>query len=200
MQSPGVNPHDDIPTPRLILRGMSVAFLEASLRGDVEQAQAALGLAAPSEWFTQKRFIALRRDGCCTDPAYLPWSVRAIGLRATGEMIGHIGFHSRPDPPYLRELAPGAVEFGYEVAAAHRRQGYATEAICGLMTWAATEHAVERFVVSISPANTASTALAAKLGFLRIGGHEDEFDGYEDIYLLHWSDARRHTYLTPANR
>jgi RimJ/RimL family protein N-acetyltransferase len=195
MQFPEHNPHDDLLTPRLILRGMSVAFLEASLRGDVEQAQSLLGLAPPRAWFSQKRLMAMRRDDCCSDPAYLPWSVRAIGLRATGEMIGHIGFHSRPDPPYLRELAPGAVELGYSVAAAHRRQGYATEAICGMMTWAATEHAVERFVVSISPANVASTALAAKLGFVRIGGHEDEIDGYEDIYLFHWSDFRREVQI-----
>ena len=31
------------------------------------------------------------------DPHYLPWSVRAILLKETREMVGHLRFHTRPD-------------------------------------------------------------------------------------------------------
>ena len=49
------------------------------------------------------------------------------------------------------------------------------------MRWAHQVHGVTRFVLSIRPDNTASQALAAGLGFVRIGSHIDEVDGLEDI-------------------
>ena len=70
---------------------------------------------------------------------------------------------------------------GYFVLPGFRRQGLAEEAALGMMGWAARTRGVARFVVSISPDNAASVAMARKLGFARIGGHIDEEDGYEDI-------------------
>lgn len=64
----------------------------------------------------------------------------------------------------------------------YRRQGFAYEAAGALMNWARTEHGVKRFVVSISPENTPSLALAAKFGFRKIGSHIDEVDGLEEIF------------------
>jgi [ribosomal protein S5]-alanine N-acetyltransferase len=63
------------------------------------------------------------------DPHYLPWSARAILLKETGEMVGHLRFHTRPDPEYLHPYARGAVELGYVIFSAHRRRGYALEAL-----------------------------------------------------------------------
>jgi RimJ/RimL family protein N-acetyltransferase len=40
------------------------------------------------------------------------------------------------------------------------------------------------FVVSIRPDNAASLSLAAQLGFVKIGHHIDEVDGWEDIFEL----------------
>jgi RimJ/RimL family protein N-acetyltransferase len=103
--------------------------------------------------------------------------------RDTRQMVGRIGFHTAPNPTYLAGLAPGGVELGYVVFSDQRRRGYAREAILGLMRWAHLEHAVARFVISISPANAPSLAVAAALGFARIGSHMDEEDGPEDIFL-----------------
>jgi RimJ/RimL family protein N-acetyltransferase len=97
-------------------------------------------------------------------------------------MVGAIGFHTRPGAAYLAELSPGGVEFGYQVFTAYRRQGYAGEAATALMDWAHTQHGVNRFVLSISPENIPSLALAQKLGFTVIGAHIDEEDGPEDIF------------------
>lgn len=102
--------------------------------------------------------------------------------RVESTMIGQIGFHTRPGPEYLATLSPGGVELGYTVFEAWRRQGYAREAAEGLMDWAHRSHGVTRFVVSISPTNRASLALASRLAFARIGSHVDEEDGPEDIF------------------
>ena len=116
------------------------------------------------------------------DPTLLRWLMRGMVLRSERRLIGHIGFHTAPGPDYLSALAPGGVEFGFEVFAHWQRQGFATEAADALMQWARREHGITRFIVSISPANTPSLGLAAKFGFRRIGSHLDEEDGPEDIF------------------
>jgi RimJ/RimL family protein N-acetyltransferase len=103
-------------------------------------------------------------------------------------MVGHIGFHTQPGADYLRELAPGGIEYGYTVFSAFRRQGYAREACEALMQWAYQAHQVTRFVVSIRPDNIPSRRLADQLGFKRIGSHVDEEDGLEDIYEVHYGN------------
>jgi RimJ/RimL family protein N-acetyltransferase len=117
-----------------------------------------------------------------TDPEYLPWSARAILLKETREMVGHLRFHSRPDPEYLHPYARDAVELGYVIFSAHRRRGYALEALKGAMSWAET-NGVRRFIASVSPSNAPSIALVAKTGFRKIGEHIDSEDGLEHIYL-----------------
>lgn len=117
------------------------------------------------------------------DPLYQPWSMRALVDKQTMSMVGHIRFHTRPDPDYLRPYATAAVEFGYEVFPNHRRRGYAYEATEGVMQWARERHNVRRFVVTVSPDNLPSLGLIAKLDFRKIGEHMDPVDGVEGIYL-----------------
>ena len=103
-------------------------------------------------------------------------------------MVGHIGFHTAPDPDYLRSLSPGGVELGLSVFPPFRRQGYAREAAIAMVHWAHQTHGVIGFVMSIRPDNTPSQGLAAELGFVRIGSHIDEVDGIEEI--LEWRVSR----------
>lgn len=92
-------------------------------------------------------------------------------------MVGHIGFHGSPK-------TVGRAEMGYTVMPNHRRQGYATEAARALMAWAAREHGVARFFVSIAPDNASSLAMAAKLGFRQVGEQIDEEDGLEYVFEI----------------
>jgi ribosomal-protein-alanine N-acetyltransferase len=92
-------------------------------------------------------------------------------------MIGHIGFHGPPE-------TIGRAELGYSVMPDHRRRGYAIEAARSLMDWAAREHDVTSFFVSIAPDNAASLALAAKLGFAQVGEQIDEQDGLGYVFEL----------------
>ncbi len=173
-----------ISSPRLELIPMTPAFLRASLAGDLRQAEQIIGLSLPENWPDYPRVLQLRLKQLEEDPTLEPWLLRAIALRSSGAMIGNIGFHTAPGPAYLEPISPGAVEFGFEVLASFRRQGYAEEASRALMNWASGWYGVTRFIMSISPDNIPSQALAAKLGFVRIGSHIDEVDGLEEILQL----------------
>lgn len=173
---------DVIASERLDLVALSAEFLDASLEGDRARMARLVGFVIAPEWPDEPAIVRRRRDELAADPGLQPWLTRAMVLRRSNRMIGHIGFHGRPDAEHLRELAPGAVEFGYVVFPGFRRRGHAREASVALMAWAARTHGVKRFVVSISPSNVASLALAQQLGFHRIGSHIDEIDGPEDIF------------------
>jgi RimJ/RimL family protein N-acetyltransferase len=57
------------------------------------------------------------------------------------------------------------------------------------MNWAHQDHGITRFIVSISPTNIASLALARKFGFTQIGEQLDEEDGLEYIFERRMDDA-----------
>jgi [ribosomal protein S5]-alanine N-acetyltransferase len=172
----------DIETPRLFLRCFSPGSLRSGLAGDVGPIERQLAARVPSDLIREPAVLRFAAARLAEDPNYLPWSARAIILKHTGDMIGHIRFNTMPDPDYLRPFAQQAVEFGYVVFPSYRRQWYAFEAILGAMDWAKTR-AVRRFVLTISPDNAPSLALAAKAGFREIGEHIDEEDGFELILL-----------------
>ena len=173
---------DPIRTERLDLVPMTPRFLEASLLGNREQAELVIGATVPEEWANEGLWARRRLEQLREDPTLQPWLLRAVILRSESTMVGHIGFHARPGEKYLEELAPGGVELGYTVFERWRRRGYASEASEGLMDWAHRLGGVTRFVVSISPTNVASLALARRFEFRRIGSHVDAEDGPEDIF------------------
>lgn len=169
---------------------MSEGFLERSLRAtDSSEVRGDERLVA-DEWLAEKWLIRQRLRQYRSDPQYRKWGVWAIALRSTDQMVGHIGFHTPPNAPYLRPYAESAVEFGFAIYPSLRRQGLGTEAATALMDWAINTHAITRFVLSISPQNAPSQRIAAKLGFRRINQWEDPEDGPEDVFLLDCGDRR----------
>lgn len=169
---------------RLILRSMTPPFLQASLEGDLARAEELMGLTVPYEWFEETSLIAIRLKDLQREPELQPWLLRAIGLREQEQMIGHIGFHTQPNPPYLAKIAPGGIEFGYTIFSSFHCHGYAYEAAQALMHGAREQGGVSRFVLSISSQNIPSLGLAQKLGFVPIGSHVDDEDGIEEIFEL----------------
>jgi RimJ/RimL family protein N-acetyltransferase len=174
---------DIIHSPRLELIALSTNFLDASLRDDLETASRFIGFDIPSDWLEAKWLMEMRLAKMREDPALGPWLLRAVGLRETKTMIGFIGFHTLPGADYLKSYAPGSVEFGYTIFPDYRGKGYASEAAKALMDWATREHAVSRFVVSISPTNEPSLRIAQKFGFRKVGSFTDPEDGVEDVFL-----------------
>jgi ribosomal-protein-alanine N-acetyltransferase len=165
---------------------MTPAFLRASLERKMQAAEQELKLTLPVGWpgEDQVKVLARRLKELDGNPELQPWLLRGIALRETGIMVGSIGFHTAPGAEYLRDYSPEAVEFGFTVFPEHRRQGFAREASVALMRWANEVHGVRNFVLSIRPDNHPSQALAAQLGFERIGSHVDEVDGSEDVLEL----------------
>jgi ribosomal-protein-alanine N-acetyltransferase len=88
-------------------------------------------------------------------------SDRAPGSPAPGILIGSGGFKGRPED--------GRVEIGYYVREAHRRRGYATEALRALLPWALAHAEVSDVIAETATDNTASTGLLEKLGFALVG-------------------------------
>ena len=163
---------------------MTEEFLEASLIADRKNTESLIGLKISPDWFEEKTIMTVRLGDYRSDAEYSNWGLHAIGLKETSEMVGYIGFHTCPNPEYLEPLARNAIEVGYTVFSKHRRRGFASEAIIGLLEWAARKHPIEYFIASVSPLNAASTALVKKLEFEQIGEQMDEIDGLELIYAL----------------
>ena len=93
-----------IASSRLDLVHLSPAFMRASLAGNRGEAERLLGASLPPDWPDCKHLLALRLKQMEEDAAYVPWSLRAMVLRATAPrcertMIGHIGCHTRPGAP-----------------------------------------------------------------------------------------------------
>jgi [ribosomal protein S5]-alanine N-acetyltransferase len=172
----------DIETSRLLLRCLDPFSIRTALSGDMSAIERQLLTPVPADLMHEPAVLTFADAQIAADPHYLAWSARAILLKETRVMVGHLRFHSRPDPDYLHPYARDAVELGYVIFPSYRRRGYALEALEGAMSWAETQGA-RRFVATVSPDNTPSLALVAKAGFRKIGEHIDSEDGLEHIYL-----------------
>lgn len=174
---------NDIQTPRLLLRLVPLAGLAATAAKDAEACAHLIAPRLPAEWFEDAWVFGLRLDQWKDDPAYAPWSIRAMVLKETGEIVGTINGHDKPRAFEHAGEEGLIIEMGYSVFEAHRRRGIAHEAITSLAGFARAE-GVRWVRLSISPGNEASRALARKLGAVKIGSHIDEIDGPEDVYLF----------------
>ena len=168
---------DLVVTPRLELRLLSRRTLRALAEerwGDVDDL---LPFGVSVEELRRLGWVAGIRDRQLEDdPSAAPWLLRGMRLRTPGgAMVGHIGLHGPPD-------ADGVVEIGYTVFEAQRRQGYAEEAVRGLLRWAGDRPGVRTVRASVGPDNAASLALVAKLGLVETGRQWDDEDGEEIVF------------------
>ncbi|MGA9575793.1 MAG: GNAT family N-acetyltransferase [Lysobacterales bacterium] len=74
------------------------------------------------------------------------------------ELIGICGFKGRPDES-------GSVEIGYSILADYQRQGYATEAVARLVSWAFSHHNVSEVCAETFPHLIQSIQVLKKNGF-----------------------------------
>jgi len=176
-------PYPPIESARLTLLSLGPAELTTLLSGDRTAASQLLQCEIPADLALEEMPLARRLEQIRADAAVQPWLLRAIVLRETQTLIGHMNFHTAPRPEYLATIAPDGVELGYSIHPQFRRHGYATEAVLALLHWACTEHGQRCFVLSISPENIPSLRIAESLGFTAIGSHIDEEDGLELEFL-----------------
>ena len=82
-----------------------------------------------------------------------------------GAVVGSCCFKGVPDPE-------GVVEIGYGIDEPHRCNGYATEAVAGLVKWALARDGVRCVAAQTELGNRISRKVLLKVGFVR--------DGYGD--------------------
>jgi RimJ/RimL family protein N-acetyltransferase len=162
---------------------MSIPFMEALQRRDLQAADRALG-ARTTAWLADQLvdFLSYRLGQLKEDPSIHGWLGRAIVYTegdGTREAIGSIGFHGPPDDE-------GRLEIGYSIDPHYRRRGFAREAATAMYRWAHDAHGVTTFVASVSPDNIASLNLIEEYGYTMIGEQMDEIDGLELVFEAHW--------------
>jgi [ribosomal protein S5]-alanine N-acetyltransferase len=87
-------------------------------------------------------------------------------LRSERILIGNGGFGGRPD-------AHGKIEIGFSVVDSHHGQGYGTEAVSALLTWATAQPDVRKIVAATMIDNHGSRRVLQKCGFRSQPAAED---------------------------
>lgn len=91
------------------------------------------------------------------------WYIVARPSAADRVVIGNCGFKGKP-------TTEGMVELGYSLFPEFQGQGYATEAVSGLVRWAFAHPEVTRVAAETYPDHVKSMRVLEKNGFLHIGG------------------------------
>ena len=154
---------------------LTVAVLEALLRGDLDAASTGAGAPLTPFLVEQRWLWRIRLHQVAADPGSLAWIARAALDRVSGVVVGHVGFHGPPDER-------GMVEVAYAVDPVWRRQGYATAMLRAALAWAAEGPGVRVVRASVSPDNAASLATLRPFGFAHVGEQYDEVDGVELLF------------------
>jgi ribosomal-protein-alanine N-acetyltransferase len=92
-----------------------------------------------------------------------------VVLRATGRVIGTVGFKTPP--------ANGQVEIAYGIDEDHRNQGYATEAAAAVTRFVLATGQVTTVFAHTLPEPNASTRVLTKCSFRKTGDVIDPEDG-----------------------
>ncbi len=130
-----------------------------------------------------------------------PWSQFIVERRADGAVVGDLG---------VGFGIPGErqVELGYRILPAHHRQGFAREAVAGIIDYLIERHEIHRFVGVAALANEASVALLRSLGFRQEGHFRQSFlcrgkwidDGYFALLASEWRAFRPPGRGSPQSR
>ena len=86
----------------------------------------------------------------------------AIELKETEQLVGDCYF-------MINEHDERQAEIGYTIASAYQRQGFATEAVSALLTYAFETFQLHRITATLDCENIASVALLERLGMRREG-------------------------------
>jgi len=156
-----------ISTPRLDLVPASPELLR-DLLGSREALTVHLGAEVPASWPPEHVDAAAIRyilDRIQQAPGHAPWWLYFVVGRkgsAEGAVVGTAGFKGPPD-------TEGTVEIGYSIVEEHRRRGYASEAVRGLLDHAFGTPGVRRVVAETLPELTPSIGVLRNCGFLLEG-------------------------------
>jgi RimJ/RimL family protein N-acetyltransferase len=154
-------------TERLELLPATPESTRAALEGKPALA-AMLGVIVPSSWppeFLDPPSLEFTVRRLTEGPEQAGWWLHFVLLTqaAAGRtLIGSAGYKGPPSPE-------GTVEVGYGIVPDHQRQGYASEAVRGLLAHAFAVPAVQRVIAETLPELTPSIGVLRKCGFRLVG-------------------------------
>jgi len=145
-------------TRRLDLFPCSAQVAQATVQGRADL-EPILGARVPDDWPASDllEFLPTYARQLQTDPSLLGWGIWLMVHREEQTLVGDLGFKGRPDDG-------GAVEIGYRVLPAYRRQGFASEAVRALVDWALDQQGVRRITAECSADNVPSIRVLEKAG------------------------------------
>lgn len=146
---------------RVVLRRFAPADLDAFVayrsRPEVARYQS---WDAPYPRAAGERFFSELASGHPDTPG--EWYQFAVVLGQTGELVGDCAAQPRASDPRQ-------VEIGFTIAPAHQGNGYATQAVRGLLGYLFWQRHKHRVSASCDPRNTASVRVLERLGMRREG-------------------------------
>jgi [ribosomal protein S5]-alanine N-acetyltransferase len=157
-----VYPNVDIRTKRLQLVAATMESLEAEAH-DHQTLARLLDADVPS-WpppLNDDASLKYLRDHLTARPdsvGWVAWYFIRAEPPAPRVVIGNGGFKGPPSND-------GIVEIGYSLFPEFHHQGYATEAVTGLVQWAFANRAVRRVTAQTLPGHRASIAVLERAGF-----------------------------------
>jgi len=151
-------------TTRLELVPGTVELVRAEL-SDLSAFAGLLQVPAPAVWppplndeHSQRHFLASLQQAKATD---VGWNLWFCVRREPRELVGVAGFKGSPKN--------GLVEIGYSMLEAHQRNGYCTEAVRALISWALQNQDVQGVVAHTLPELTPSIRVMERCGFVFAG-------------------------------
>jgi RimJ/RimL family protein N-acetyltransferase len=178
----------DVQTPRLDLIATMPAFVQCekdalSAKGSAfelhSRFESLVRATVPAEWPPQDwepHVLDFLLKQMAEFPGSVGWA-RLVALRESAKgsrvLIGTVG--AVPPGTAMSHSAPGEIEVGYGILPAFQRQGFATEALAGMMEWVQSQATVTAFVAQTFPHLQPSIRVLEKSGFERAGsGFEEE--------------------------
>jgi RimJ/RimL family protein N-acetyltransferase len=146
----------EIKTKRLILKSMSLGDAESLFSYRSLEQVFRFQSWAPENIEDARYFIQHYSSEAI--PALNHWKQFGIYLRNTQILIGDCGFCP---------LENNSTEIGYTVAPDFQSQGYATEAVKGLINYLIYKQNIQHVIARTDPENQASIQVLLKIGFQR---------------------------------
>jgi [ribosomal protein S5]-alanine N-acetyltransferase len=168
-------------TPRLELVPMTVAIVEAVMRGRRDDAERLVGARMPVRWPNRElieRAFTASLEAITADPTVRLWGDRVMIVRPSdGEprVVGSVVFHGLPGDD-------GVAEIAYGVEEASQGQGYATEAVRASVEWALGHANVCAVQAATFGWHRPSVRVIEKVGMVHVGTREHETMGELLVY------------------
>lgn len=151
-----------IDTQRLELLPCSLEVAQATLAKNKALLEKLLTAYVPDDWYDTEvqAFLPKYIELLKSDPSQLGYGVWLIIRTEDSTLVGDLGFRGKSDNETL--------EIGYEILAAYRNEGYASEATEALVDFAFRQLAAKKIIAHTPCDNTPSIRILEKIGMQNV--------------------------------